>query len=42
VGKAGLIPTDNAAPGIAKRRFVTNDNKAHQLGVSLERIRMSA
>src|SRR5487761_1135638 len=38
VGKAGLIPADNAQLAIPDRRFVTNEDKARQLGDSLERI----
>ena len=38
VGKAGLIPADNACLAIPDRRFVTNEDKARQLGDSLERI----
>lgn len=35
VGKAGIIPADNSALGIPERRFVTNEDKARQLGASL-------
>jgi integrase len=38
VGNTGAIPSDNAALGIPNRRFVTNDNKAQQLGSYVERI----
>ena len=38
VGKAGLIPADNACLAIPDRRFVTNEDKARQLSDSLERI----
>jgi len=38
VGKAGVIPADNARLGIADRRFVTNENKAKELGDSLQRV----
>jgi len=38
VGKAGLIPVDNAQLAIADRRFVTNENKARELGSRLERV----
>ena len=38
VGKAGLIPADNACLAIPDRRFVTNEDKARQLGDGLERI----
>jgi integrase len=39
VGKAGVIPADNAQLGIPKRRFVADENKARELGDSLDRIR---
>jgi site-specific recombinase XerC len=32
VGKAGILPADNAQLGIAERRFVTNVSKARELG----------
>jgi Phage integrase, N-terminal/Integrase len=38
VGKAGLIPADNAGLAIPDRRFVTNEDKARDLGDSLARI----
>lgn len=38
VGKAGMIPADNACLAIPDRRFVTNEDKAQHLGDSLERI----
>jgi integrase len=38
VGKAGLIPADNACLAIPDRRFVTNEDKARKLGDSLGRI----
>ena len=38
VGKASVIPADNAQLGIADRQFVTNESKARQLGDSLERV----
>lgn len=38
VGKAGVIPADNAQLGIADRQFVTNESKAQQLGDSLDRV----
>lgn len=38
VGKAGLIPADNARLGIPERRFVTNEDKAQRLDDRLERI----
>jgi integrase len=39
VGKAGVIPTDNAQLGIAERRFVADENKARELGNEVDRIR---
>jgi hypothetical protein len=39
VGKAGVIPADNAQLGIPKRRFVADENKARDLGNGLDRIR---
>ncbi|MGH8317785.1 MAG: phage integrase N-terminal domain-containing protein [Terriglobia bacterium] len=38
VGKAGVIPADNARLAIPERRFVTNEDKARHLGDSLERV----
>lgn len=38
VGKAGVIPGDNARLSIPERRFVTNEDKARRLGDSLERV----
>lgn len=38
VGKAGVIPADNAQLAIPDRQFVTNENKARQLGDSLDRV----
>jgi integrase len=38
VGKAGLIPADNACLAIPDRRFVTNGDKARELGDSLARV----
>ena len=38
VGKAGAIPADNAQLGIPNRHFVTNENKAQQLGDIPEQI----
>lgn len=38
VGKAGMIPADNASLAIPDRHFVTNENKARQLGHGLERV----
>jgi hypothetical protein len=39
VGKAGVIPADNAQLGIPKRHFVADENKARELGDRLDRIR---
>jgi site-specific recombinase XerC len=39
IGKAGVIPADNARLGIPERRFVTHENKARELGDGLDRIR---
>jgi hypothetical protein len=39
VGKAGVIPADNAQLGIPERRFVAHENKARELGSGLDRIR---
>lgn len=38
VGKAGIIPSDNAQLAIPERQFVTNENKARHLGDDLSRI----
>jgi integrase len=38
VGKTGLIPADNACLAIPDRRFVTNEDKARELGDGLARI----
>jgi integrase len=38
VGKAGIIPADNARLGILERRFVTNEDKAQRLGDRLNRV----
>jgi site-specific recombinase XerC len=38
VGKAGVIPADNARLGVPDRRFVTNESKAKDLGDSLRRV----
>jgi integrase len=38
VGKAGIIPADNAQLAIPDRQFVTNENKARQLGQYLNSI----
>jgi hypothetical protein len=39
VGKTSEIPKDNARFGIPDRRFVTNQDKAKQLGKALDRVR---
>lgn len=38
VGKAGVIPADNARLGIGQRQFVSNASKAADLGDGLERV----
>ena len=38
VGKAGILPADNTTLGIPERRYVTNENKARELGDRLDRI----
>ncbi len=38
VGKAGIIPADNTQLGVPERRFVTNENKARELGDSLDKV----
>lgn len=38
VGKAGVVPADNARLGIAERRFVTNEDKSRQLGDRLDAV----
>lgn len=38
VGKAGIFPADNTKLGIPERRYVTNENKAKELGDRLDRI----
>ncbi|PZS51411.1 phage integrase N-terminal domain-containing protein [Stenotrophomonas maltophilia] len=38
VGKAGILPADNIRLGIPKRRYVTNESKAKELGDGLHRI----
>jgi integrase len=39
VGKAGVIPADNARLGIPERRFVPHESKARELGDRLGRVR---
>jgi integrase len=46
IGRKGLIPADNSQLGVPNRQFLTNDNKARELGgklskVSDEYVRMS-
>ena len=38
VGKAGILPTDNAKLSIPERRYVTNESKAKELDGRLDRI----
>jgi integrase len=38
VGKGSAIPSDNSRLGIPERRFVTNEDKARQLGGGLDRV----
>lgn len=38
VGKTGLIPADNAQLGIPERQFLTNENKARELGDKLSKV----
>ncbi|MGV6474705.1 phage integrase N-terminal domain-containing protein [Azotobacter vinelandii] len=38
VGKAGILPADNTKLGIPERRYMTNENKARELGDRLDRI----
>jgi site-specific recombinase XerC len=38
VGKAGILPADNTKLGIPERRYVSNENKAKELGDGLDRI----
>jgi site-specific recombinase XerC len=38
IGRAGAIPAENVALAIPNRHFVTNENKAQQLGSRLERV----
>jgi len=38
VGKAGILPADNAKLGIPERRYVTNESKAKELGDRLDRV----
>lgn len=39
VGKAGIIPADNARLGIPERQHVTNLDKSRELGDALDRVR---
>ena len=38
VGRAGMIPMDNAQLAIPRRQFVSNENKAQYLGNGLDRV----
>ncbi|MDR2259465.1 MAG: integrase domain-containing protein [Azoarcus sp.] len=38
IGKGGLLPADNASLGIPERRYVSNENRAKELGDGLDRI----
>lgn len=38
IGKAGIIPSDNTQLGIPERRYVTNENKARELGEALDKV----
>jgi len=38
IGKAGMVPKDNAALGIANRQYVTNVSKARVLDGNLDRV----
>jgi site-specific recombinase XerC len=38
VGKAGILPADNTKLGISERHYVTQENKAKELGNRLDRI----
>ncbi|GAB1840524.1 integrase domain-containing protein [Achromobacter xylosoxidans] len=38
IGKAGVLPMDNAQLGVAERRYVTNISKAQELGTGLEQV----
>ena len=38
VGKAGILPADNTKLGIPERHYVTQENKARDLGKALDRI----
>ena len=38
MGKAGVIPADNAQIAIPDRQFVMNESKARQLGDGLDRV----
>jgi hypothetical protein len=38
IGKAGILPADNAQLGVAERRYVTNISKARELGSGLDKI----
>jgi integrase len=38
IGKAGILPADNARLGIPDRKYVTNQDKSRQLGDALARV----
>ncbi|MEB3098960.1 integrase domain-containing protein [Achromobacter sp. D10] len=38
IGKAGILPADNTQLGVAERRYVTNINKAQELGTGIEQV----
>lgn len=39
IGKAGIIPSGNTQLGIPERRYVTNENKAQELGDALDKVK---
>jgi integrase len=39
IGRRGLIPADNAQLGVPNRQFLTNDNKARELGDKLSKVK---
>lgn len=38
IGRKGLIPADNSQLGVPNRQFLTNDNKARELGDKLSKV----
>lgn len=38
IGKAGIIPSNNTQLGISERCYVTNENKAQELGGALDKV----